>query len=272
MEAGDILLRRGLLDQNQLDNARGSNGDAALSVVDRAVDLGFCSEADALQAIGEELGLEFVDLTKADIDLSVLEGFPHKIIHRETLFPIGRQDGHLIVATSDPFHLYPIDEVSAATGDPVIPVLAPRDEIDKLIKANLGVGSETIDGLMEAKSADDIEFVGDIETDNSELSEMAQEASVVKLVNEILLEAIETRSSDVHLESQPDGLAIRYRVDGILHSQPIPPEINRFQSAIVSRLKIMSRLNIAEKRLPQDGRMKLKLKGREIDVRVSVIP
>ncbi|MEO2011724.1 MAG: ATPase, T2SS/T4P/T4SS family [Pirellulaceae bacterium] len=272
MEAGDILLRRGLLDQNQLDNARGSNGDAALSVVDRAVDLGFCSEADALQAIGEELGLEFVDLTKADIDLSVLEGFPHKIIHRETLFPIGRQDGHLIVATSDPFHLYPIDEVSAATGDPVIPVLAPRDEIDKLIKANLGVGSETIDGLMEAKGADDIEFVGDIETDNSELSEMAQEASVVKLVNEILLEAIETRSSDVHLESQPDGLAIRYRVDGILHSQPIPPEINRFQSAIVSRLKIMSRLNIAEKRLPQDGRMKLKLKGREIDVRVSVIP
>lgn len=272
MEAGDILLRRGLLDQVQLDSARGSNGDVALSVVDRAVDLGYCSESDALQAIGEELGLDFVDLTNIEIDLSVLEGFPHKIIHRETLFPIGRKNGHLIVATSDPFHLYPIDEVSAATGDPVIPVLAPRGEIEKLIKSNLGVGSETIDGLMEAKSDDDIEFIGDIEADNSELSEMAQVASVVKLVNEILLEAIETRSSDVHLESQPDGLAIRYRIDGILHSQPIPPEINRFQSAIVSRLKIMARLNIAEKRLPQDGRMKLKVKGREIDVRVSVIP
>jgi general secretion pathway protein E len=270
MEAGEILMRRGLLDQPQLDDARNGNGDAALSVVDRAVDLGYCSETDALQAIGEELGLEYVDLPTADIDLSVLDGFPQKIIHREILFPIGRKDGHLVVATCDPFHLYPIDEVSAATGEPVIPVLAPRHEIDKLIKANLGVGSETIDGLLEAKG--EIEFLGDIEGDDSELSEMAQEASVVKLVNEILLEAIESRASDVHLETQGGGLAIRYRIDGMLHPQPIPPEISRFQSAIVSRMKIMSRLNIAEKRLPQDGRMKLKVHGREIDVRVSVIP
>lgn len=272
MEAGEILLRRGLLDQPQLDDARSGNGDAALSIVDRAVDLGYCSEADALQAIGEELGLEYVDLTETDVELSVLEGFPQKIIHRETLFPIRRVEGHLIVATCDPFHLYPIDEVSAATGEPVIPVLAPRHEIDKLIKTHLGVGSETIDGLIEAKGSDQIEFLGDIDEGDSELSEMAQEASVVKLVNEILLEAIESRASDVHLESQPSGLAIRYRIDGMLHSQPIPPEISRFQSAIVSRMKIMSRLNIAEKRLPQDGRMKLKVKGREIDVRVSVIP
>src|SRR5262249_12373033 len=102
--------------------------------------------------------------------------------------------------------------------------------------------------------------------------EMAQEASVVRLVNEILLEAIETRASDVHIESQASGLKIRYRIDGLLHPQPTPPEINRFQAAIISRLKIMARLNIAEKRLPQDGRIKLKVLGREVDVRVSVIP
>jgi general secretion pathway protein E/type IV pilus assembly protein PilB len=101
---------------------------------------------------------------------------------------------------------------------------------------------------------------------------MAQEASVVRLVNEILLEAIETRTSDVHIESQGSGLVIRYRIDGLLHAQPVPPEINHFQAAIISRLKIMARLNIAEKRLPQDGRIKLKVKGREIDVRLSVIP
>jgi general secretion pathway protein E len=101
---------------------------------------------------------------------------------------------------------------------------------------------------------------------------MAQEASVIRLVNEILLEAIESRASDVHIESQAAGLVIRYRIDGMLHPQPVPPEINRFQAAIVSRLKIMARLNIAEKRLPQDGRIKLKVHGREIDVRVSVIP
>src|SRR6185436_8252751 len=115
-------------------------------------------------------------------------------------------------------------------------------------------------------------LLSDIETDGSELSEMAQEASVVHLVNEILLEAVETRASDVHVESQSAGLVIRYRIDGILLPQPVPPEINRFQAAIISRLKIMARLNIAEKRLPQDGRIKLRVSGREIDVRVSVIP
>ena len=101
---------------------------------------------------------------------------------------------------------------------------------------------------------------------------MAEEPSVIKLVNEILREAIDLRASDVHIESQASGLKIRYRIDGVLHTQPMPPEIGRFQSAIISRLKIMSRLNIAERRLPQDGRIQLKIAGREIDIRVSVIP
>jgi len=117
-----------------------------------------------------------------------------------------------------------------------------------------------------------LELLEEIESDGSELSEMAQEASVVRLVNEILLEAIDAKASDVHIESQPSGVVIRYRIDGMLHSQPVPPEINRFQAAMISRLKIMARLNIAEKRLPQDGRIKLRAHGREIDVRVSVIP
>ncbi|MEC7602881.1 MAG: ATPase, T2SS/T4P/T4SS family, partial [Planctomycetota bacterium] len=167
---------------------------------------------------------------------------------------------------------YPLDEVSAATGKPVFPVLSERAEIDKLIKRHLGVGGETVEGLIEQRSDDGVELLEEIETDGSELSEMALEASVVRLVNEILLEAIDSRASDVHIESQATGIVIRYRVDGILHSQAAPPEISHFQSAIISRLKIMAKLNIAEKRLPQDGRIKLKVHGREIDVRVSVIP
>ena len=131
----------------------------------------------------------------------------------------------------------------------------------------------TVGGLVEKRvEQDGIELLEEIETDGSELSEMAQEASVVRLVNEILLEAIESRASDVHIESQARGIVIRYRIDGILIPQPVPSEINYFQAAIISRLKIMARLNIAEKRLPQDGRIKLKVKGREVDVRVSVIP
>jgi general secretion pathway protein E/type IV pilus assembly protein PilB len=272
MEAGDILLRRGLLNRQQLEEAR-RRGTEGVTLVDAAVDLGYVSEEAALRALAEEVGLEYVDLSTIDVDLSLLRDFPHKLIHRQSLFPVRRNNGELVVATSDPFDLYPIDELSAATGLSVTPVLAGRADIAKLIKRYLGVGSETVDGLMEAKSDDDVvELLTDIEPDGSELSEMAQEASVVRLVNEILLEALELRASDVHIESQASGLVIRYRIDGMLQPQPVPAEINRFALAIVSRLKIMARLNIAEKRLPQDGRMKLKVAGREIDVRVSIIP
>jgi type II secretion system protein E len=275
MEAGEILIRSGLMDRRQLDETRShanGHGDGT-RLIEAAIGLGFVTEEAALRAVGKEVGIDFLDLSDAEVDLSLLKCFPQKLIHRQSLFPIRRDHGQLVVATSNPFDLYPLDEVSAATGFSVMPVLAARNEIAKLIKKHLGVGSETVDGLVAATvDEDDVELLSDIETDGSELSEMAQEASVVRLVNEILLEAIELRASDVHMESQASGLTIRYRIDGMLQTQPVPPEIHRFESAIISRLKIMSRLNIAEKRLPQDGRMKLKVAGREIDVRVSVIP
>ncbi len=273
MHAAEILLRRGLIDQRQLDQARQHNSE---SVLDAAVALRFVNEEDALRAVGEEVGLDYVDLARLDgeTDLkALLKDFPQRLIYRQSMFPIRRYNGSLVVATSDPFDLYPLDEVSAATGLCVTPVLASRQEIVKLVKKHLGVGGETVDNLVAQTEEDDgLELLEAIETDGSELCEQAQEASVVRLVNEILLEAIETHASDVHLESQPSGLVLRYRVDGMLQPQPLPPEISRFESAIVSRLKIMARLNIAEKRLPQDGRIKLKVHGREVDVRVSVIP
>jgi general secretion pathway protein E/type IV pilus assembly protein PilB len=272
MDPGNILVEKGLLTREQLLDVRSSQIDGE-RIDQSAVRLGLVKEEDALRAIGDTVGLDYIALDTTDIDLSLLKGFPHKLIHRHTLFPISRENGAIVVATSDPFDLYPLDEISAATGLSVQPVLAGRGEIAKRIKAHLGVGSETIEGLIAQQEEEEgVEILGDLEADDSELSEQAQEASVVRLVNEILLEAIETRASDVHIESQASGLKIRYRIDGILQSQPVPPEINRFQSAIISRLKIMARLNIAERRLPQDGRIKLRVQGREVDVRVSVIP
>jgi general secretion pathway protein E/type IV pilus assembly protein PilB len=117
-----------------------------------------------------------------------------------------------------------------------------------------------------------VEILEDLEFDRSEASEAAQEPSVVRLVNEILTEAVEARASDIHVEAQASGIKIRYRIDGVLQKQTMPPEINRFYNAIISRIKIMARLNIAEKRVPQDGRIKLKVSGREVDIRVSLIP
>jgi general secretion pathway protein E/type IV pilus assembly protein PilB len=270
MEAGSILVKRGLLSSQQLAQLRRDRPDATRLDV-AAVDMGLVTEEEALRALGDEVGIPFVDLEQQEIDLSLLHGFPPKLIHRHALFPISRRNGTLTVATSDPFDLYPLDELSATTGLTVEPVLAPREQIARRIKTHLGVGSETIDDLLALQEEEDIQILDEAEID-SELAAEAQEASVVRLVNEILLEALESRTSDVHIESQASGIKIRYRIDGILHPQPVPPEINRFQAAIISRLKIMARLNIAEKRLPQDGRIKLRVAGREIDVRVSVIP
>ncbi|MDD3591002.1 MAG: GspE/PulE family protein [Thermoguttaceae bacterium] len=232
--------------------------------------LGARTEEIALDAIAQRLGLPVVDLAKTTVPNDVLVNFPTKIIHRRNVFPLGVQsDGALYVATSNPFDLSLVDEVSAATDLPTILVVAYPNELTKLIKSRLGVGAETIDGLIEQTS--DVEILEEVDWDQGD-AQGAQEASVVRLVNDILTEAVESGTSDVHIEAQETGMRIRYRIDGVLQTQPTPPEINRFQSAIVSRIKIMSRLNIAEKRIPQDGRIKLKVQNREVDLRVSIIP
>lgn len=272
LEPGEILHKHGLLDEDQLKKLR-SQALGGKELFSSAISQGMVDEENALRALGEAMGMDFVDLRNAEVDLEVVKSFPQKLIYRHSLFPLARVNGSLTVATSDPLDVYALDEAGAATGLTIVPVVAEKAEIARLMKKHLGVGSETVEGLMAAREEEgDIQLLEDIEVDGSELSEMAQEASVIRLVNEILVEAIDSRASDVHIESQADGIVIRYRIDGILHDQPVPPEINRFQAAIISRLKIMSRLNIAEKRLPQDGRIKLKVHGREIDIRLSVIP
>jgi type II secretion system protein E len=237
------------------------------------MDKGFLKEEILLPVLAEEFGLELVDLSHAKIDISVLEFMPQKLVHRKNLMPVSRNNGTLVVATGDPFDVYALDELQTLTGLHVMPVLAPPREIKNLIKQYFGVGGDTVAALAaEAENQGDIEFLEALEADDSELAKQAQEASVVKLVNTILIEAANERASDIHVECEEHGLRIRYRIDGLLQNQNLPAEINRFQLAIISRIKIMARLNIAEKRLPQDGRIKMKVQGREIDVRVSIIP
>ena len=273
MEIGSILLEQGLINSDQLASSQTPHALSGDELLAHLVGSGAVDKFKAMETLAREAGVEFVDLNTEEVDLTLLKDFPQKIIYRQILFPIRKQGNTLFVATSEPLDFYPLDEISAVTGMMVEPVLAEKSEIAKLIKTHLGVGGETIEGLIKQKIEESgIELLEELELDGSELSEMAQEASVVRLVNEILLEAIETRTSDVHIESQKDTMVIRYRIDGILHTQPVPAEINHFRSAIVSRLKIMAKLNIAEKRLPQDGRIKLRFQGRDVDVRVSVIP
>ena len=235
---------------------------------------GFTTDLQALQSVAHSLGMSVVDLSKETVDRSILEGFPVRLLHRHGIFPIDRSPSSIRIVVSDPFDVQAADAVAAATGLFVMTSLALPHEVATLIKTHLGVGAQTLDGLLAqaAENTDEVEILGDLSFEESEAAAMAQQASVVRLVNDILTEAVNVRASDIHMEAQATGMKIRYRIDGVLQNQPVPTELNRFQAAILSRLKIMARLNIAEKRVPQDGHIKLRVSGREIDIRVSIIP
>lgn len=270
MNIGSLLLDRGLVNDQQLEMAREQNSEQR---IDRLlIEMGVIREDETLQLLAEELGMEFMDLKEFEVDRDLLDSFPTTAIFRHEAVPLLRVNGHVQVAISDPFNLESIDELSTLGNCRIEPVLACRDEILDLIKRNLGVGGDTINQMVAQRAEDEVDLLDDIPEGMGELAESAQAPSVIRLVNELLVEALEQRASDVHLEPQEKGLVIRFRVDGMLSVQPVPPEINHFASAIVTRLKIMSRLNIAEKRLPQDGRINIRVQGREIDVRVSIIP
>ncbi len=233
----------------------------------------FNSSQELLATSARSMRLDWLESDDCELASDSLEGFPAKLIHRHSVFPIERGDGWLRLAVSNPFDFAAIDSVASALEVEVRPVVASPETVQRLIRRHLGVGSETIDGLIAMqRQSGDIEMLEGIDPDSLEDAEEAQQASVVRLVNEIISEAIEARASDIHIESQESGLKIRHRIDGVLQRQSTPPEMNQFRAAIISRLKIMAKMNIAEKRVPQDGRIKLRVSGREIDVRVSIIP
>ena len=149
------------------------------------------------------------------------------------------------------------------------PLLAPSHAIQQKMKKHLGVGADTLDTLEEEAG---LEVIDDFADEDVDLDEAAKDASIIKFVNQVLSDAVALRATDVHIEPFEDELRIRYRIDGVLQDVPVPSQIKRYQPAIVSRVKILSHLDIAEKRLPQDGRIKLRVKDAEVDVRVSILP
>ncbi len=269
MSIAEVLLERGTITPEQLSEAMELRRTDGLRLDRALVRLGHVDEDELLALMSEQLAIPIVDFSDVTIDIETLRSLPSKLVFRKKLVPIGRENGSLIVATNDPFDLYAFDEIRLLTGLEIQPALAREDDINKVIKSQYGVGGDTIDEMM---SSDDLEVISETGEDTQDLLEMAQEASVIKLVNEIFLEALNERASDIHIEPYESGLSIRYRIDGVLQDASVPPQISRFQAAIISRIKIMASMNIAEKRLPQDGRIKVSVGGRQIDVRVSVIP
>ena len=270
MDIPSLLYDRGLATHDQIAAARLEGAGKRIDQV--LVAQGVVSEEAMLKAFAEELHMRFVPLKNFKVDPAAISMFPATAVFRHGVLPLERVNGHVTVATSDPFDFEALDELGSLANVRLDPVLSCKDEIMELIKQSLGVGGDTITQLVAQQLEEGIELLDEIPPELGELAESAQAPSVIRLVNELLVEALDQRASDIHIEPAEKGLTVRYRVDGLLRVQPVPPEINQFASAIVTRLKIMARLNIAEKRLPQDGRINLRVQGREIDVRMSIIP
>lgn len=227
------------------------------------------TEAEALQWLAGEYGIAYTALENADPDRGLTSHFPARVLLKEELLPLREIDGKIEVALSRLFAEPGLDSLKPFTSMELAPVLAPGEALQREIKKHLGVGADTLN-LLEQEEG--FQFVAEDAGDETDIEKAAQDASIIRFVNQILSDAVSLRSSDVHVEPFEHELRIRYRIDGLLQEVPVPPQIKRFQPAIVSRIKILSNLDIAEKRVPQDGRIKIRIKHSEIDIRVSVIP
>ena len=219
-----------------------------------------------LQRLATALNWPFLELAKTSVEQEARNKISTKVAFQHSVMPMALKDGAVQVVVSDPFDTAMLNAVRFDARGPVEFALAPRAEIEKALKRYYGVGAETLDEMDEEMPVD-LELPTD-----KEITESDQEASVIKFVNQVIWEAYKDRATDIHLEPQEDELRIRYRIDGILHQTPMPPQLKRFQAALISRIKVMSGMNIAEKRLPQDGRINVRIKGEEIDIRVSTVP
>jgi type IV pilus assembly protein PilB len=263
-QLGQILIELGFITAEQLETALEEHRKTPKSLGRVLIDLGMIKEADLVRALAEQVGLEFVDLNEFPIDATATVLLPEALSRRYRAIPIGERDGRLLVAMSDPANVYALDDIRTITGREVQPVVATAIDVEDAIQKFSGMDSQVEAMASAAAEAGESEIVEDLE-------EALEDAPIVKLVNAIMTQAVGDRASDVHLEPAERNVRIRFRVDGVLH-EPMPPAPKSIQGGLISRLKVMADLNIAEKRVPQDGRISMKVGGRSLDLRLATLP
>jgi type IV pilus assembly protein PilB len=268
---GELLVKQNLLTTEQLRKAREQAKSQGQRLGAQITKLGYLQENQLSEFVAKQYGVPDINLDEFDIDPAVIQLIPEEVAQKHTVIPVNRAGSTLILATSDPSNIFAIDDIKFLTGYNVEVVVAAEEQIKRAIdryydKAN------SLDDIMGDFDDSDMEVVaGDEDVDVSALAKESEDAPVVKLVNLILTDAVKRSASDIHVEPYEKEFRVRYRIDGVLYEVMKPPL--KLKNAITSRIKIMSELDIAERRLPQDGRIKLKLgRGKEMDYRVSVLP
>lgn len=266
-----ILRTAGIFSDDQISRIiSGRAENPGMTLCEAAVKFGGHREIEVLTGVGSALGLEIIDLETNQPTADALTKIPASAVYQYNVLPY-RYDGHtMTIVVSDPFDTTPSDSLRLIASCPVKMALSTKEDVEKAVKKYYGVGADAIEKMIDDDrySVDD-EFGTMTKID---VNEMGEEASIVRFVNQIIVEADRQGATDIHIEPQETELRIRYRIDGMLHKVDVPPQLNRLKAAIISRIKVMANLDIAEKRLPMDGRIGIKISGQDIDIRVSTMP
>ncbi|HBA85858.1 MAG TPA: secretion system protein E [Verrucomicrobia bacterium] len=268
----DILIKRRAINPEILQEVKEGAKASGIRLEKMLVQKNLVAGADMALALAEYLNMPPISLAHFTPDNQLLDLVPRETLTRHMMVPIARIGNMLTVALGDPFDVVGLEELHALAGLDVVPVVAPEKELTDLLQRFTKEPTQGLEDILKDVSDSDVELGHEEKEDVSldEMLESAEDAPVIRIVNSIMVEAIRRRASDVHLEPMERSLRLRYRIDGILYESPSPPK--SLQSAIISRIKIMSNLNIAERRVPQDGRFKIKALGKEADIRVSILP
>ena len=271
---GEILLEKKLITPQALEHALLEQKKSSELLGRTLIRLGYISERQLLDGLADHLQLPIVSLQQFSVDQQALKRVPVRFAWHYRCMPLRLSGKTVTLAMSDPLQVRPIDDLKVHYGLESDIVLSTDAEIQDAIQRYYGVGADTVGEILDAVPANGAASTAPaaVEEQTTDIERMAGDASVIRLVNQLLLEAYRARASEVHIEPYRDALSIRYRVDGVLYDVPVPDEIRRFHQAIISRIKIMSGLDIVEKRLPQDGRIKVTVGSEELELRVSIMP
>jgi type IV pilus assembly protein PilB len=268
---GELLVQKNLISPDQLKKAQDEARQKGERIGHQITKLGYLEESELTDFVAQQYGVPSIDLADFEIDAEVIRLIPEEVALKHTVIPVNRAGSTLVLATSDPSNIFAIDDIKFLTGYNIEVVVASEEGIKEAIDRYYDQSSSFAD-VMGDLDVEDLELVQDGEdVDVDELAKESEDAPVIKLVNLILTDAVKREASDIHVEPYEKSFRVRYRIDGALYEIMTPPL--KLKNAITSRIKIMSELDIAERRLPQDGRIKLKMgRGREMDFRVSTLP
>ena len=267
------MLRDGVLDEKQLEQVLAEAQKKDMSILDVIPQLGIASAETVYRSLAEFCEMRFVLPSRQKIAPELIQKIPARFVTHYNFVPFEERNGTLVVAVSDPLNTHQLDDMRSMLKRRIEPVVTTPLEIQRTIRDLYGVGADTMEKILYDNQQDQENTVN-LETVSlsANLGDDTIDASIIKFVNELILEAIQSNTTDIHIEPFEDQLRVRYRIDGILHQAPTPPSIRGFHSAIVSRIKIMANLNIAEKRLPQDGKIEASFGENKYDLRVSILP